>query len=330
MYARIALTIGTIAAAALFAGAAASAELRPTVTVAGETVTLGDIFDDAGAAAHIVVANAPAPGLTGEISVSRISLAARRNGIEWRNNAGLTHIVVGRSGANVPEEEVASAIAGAIEAQSSSLPSAAILQVDFANGAAGIQVAEDAERSVRVEQLSFNPRNGAFTAVVRAPANDMMSPLRRIAGRAYPVIDVPVLTRDVMPGDVVRRTDIDWIRLPATRVSQNIVTSLPQLVGMSPRNPARAGEPLRLSDMRPPLVVEKGAQVDMTFVSGALTLTARGRALDSGAIGDIVNVLNSRSNRTVQGIVEGPNMVRIDAPGAARSAAALNAAGGNS
>ncbi|MDP2125672.1 MAG: flagellar basal body P-ring formation chaperone FlgA [Parvibaculum sp.] len=322
--------IGTLASAVLLVAPVAAAELRPTVTVTGETVTLGDLFDDAGSAAHVVVANAPAPGLRSEVSVSRISLAARRNGIEWRNNAGLTHVVIGRSGLAVPESEVAAAIAGAIETQSSSLPSAANLQVDFTNGVAGIQVAENAERSVRVEQLSFNPRSGAFTAVVRAPADDMMSPLRRVTGRAYPVIDVPVLTRDIMPGDVVRRNDIDWVRLPSTRVSQNIVTSLPQLVGMSPRNPARAGEPLRISDMRPPLVVEKGAQVDMTFVSGSLTLTARGRALESGAIGDVVNVLNGRSNRTVQGIIEGPNMVRIDAPGAARAAAALNAAGGNS
>jgi len=320
MYARIASLIGTFAAAAFVAGSVVAAELRPSVTVVGDTVTLGDLFDDAGNAAHIVVANAPAPGLKGEVSVSRISLAARRNGIEWRNNARLTHVVVGRSGLTVPEDEVAAAIAGAIEAQTSSLPSAAVLQVDFTGGVAGVQVAEDAERSVRVEQLSFNPRSGAFSAVIRAPANDMMTPLRRIAGRAYPVVDIPVLTRDVMPGDVVRRGDIDWIRLPTTRVSQNIVTSLPQLVGMSPRNPARAGEPLRISDMRPPVVVEKGAQVDMTFVSGALTLTARGRALGSGAIGDTVNVLNSRSNRTIQGIVEGPNMVRIDAPGALRAA----------
>ncbi|WP_339831853.1 flagellar basal body P-ring formation chaperone FlgA [uncultured Parvibaculum sp.] len=324
---RIACLTGTLTAAMLLVGAAIAAELRPAVTVTGETVTLGDLFDDAGPAAHVVVAKAPAPGIKSEISVSRISLAARRNGIEWRNNAGLTHVVVGRSGLSVPEEEVAAAIAGAIEAQSTSLPSAAILQVDFAGGIAGIQVAEDAERSVHVEQLSFNPRSGAFSAIVRAPASDMLSPLRRIAGRAYPVLDVPVLTRDIMPGDVVRRNDIDWIRLPSTRVSQNIVTSLPQLVGMSPRNPARAGEPLRISDMRPPLVVEKGAQVDMTFVSGALTLTARGRALDSGAVGDVVNVLNSRSNRTIQGIIEGPNMVRIDAPGAARAAAILDAAG---
>ncbi|MEX1155023.1 flagellar basal body P-ring formation chaperone FlgA [Parvibaculum sp.] len=326
---RIACLTG-ILAAAFFAGAVAAAELRPAITVTGETVTLGDLFDDAGRAAHVIVANAPAPGLKSEITVSRISLAARRNGIEWRNNAGLTHIVVGRSGLPVPEHEVAAAIASAIETQSSSLPSAATLQIDFVNGTAGIQVAENAEQSVRVEQLSFNPRNGAFNAIVRAPANDMMSPLRRVAGRAYPVIDVPVLTRDVMPGDVVRRNDIDWIRLPSTRVSQNIVTSLAQLVGMSPRNPTRAGEPLRISDMHPPLVVEKGAQIDMSFVSGSLTLTARGRALDSGAVGDVVNVLNSRSNRTVQGIIEGPNMVRIDAPGAARAAAALDAAAGNS
>ena len=199
MYARITLTIGTIAAAAFFAGAAASAELRPTVTVAGETVTLGDIFDDAGTAAHVVVANAPAPGLKGEISVSRISLAARRNGIEWRNNAGLTHIVVGRSGASVPEEEIASAIAGAIEAQSSSLPSAAILQVDFANGAAGIQVAER-RRTQRSRRTAFVQSMQRRVYRRRSRARKRHDdPLRRIAGRAYPVIDVPVLTRDVMP-----------------------------------------------------------------------------------------------------------------------------------
>lgn len=302
------------------ASAAAAAELRPAVTVSGETVTLGDIFDDAGKAAPVVIAPAPAPGARTEISVSRISLAARRNGIDWRNDAGLTHIVIGRSGVTVPDDEVAAAISTAIEAQSSALPSSTTLQVDFANGMAGIQVADGDEPTVKVEQLSFNRRSGAFTAILRAPAGDMLSPLRRVAGRAYPVTDVPVLTRDMQPGEVVRQNDIDWVRLPSNRVGQNVVTSLEHLVGMSPRRPARAGEPMRIADMQPPIVVGKGAQVDMTFVSGALTLTARGRALESGAVGDIVSVLNIRSNRTVQGVVEGPNMVRIDAPGAARAA----------
>lgn len=309
-----------LAAAALLSGAAHAAELRPAVTVAGDTVTLGDLFDDAGSAAETVVAGAPVPGARAEISVSRISLAARRNGIEWRNDTGLTHVVVARSGIAVPEADVADAIAAAVAAQSNALPSAATLQVDFTNGMAGIQVAEASETTVKVEQIAFSARSGAFTALLRAPAGDMLSPLRRVTGRAYPVMDVPVLSREMQPGDIVRQQDIDWVRLPATRVSQNMIASIDGLLGMSPRRPARAGEPLRLSDMQPPLVVEKGAQVDMTFVSGSLTLTARGRALESGAVGDVVNVLNTRSNRTVQGLVEGPNMIRIDAPGAARAA----------
>ncbi|HCX66992.1 MAG TPA: flagella basal body P-ring formation protein FlgA [Rhodobiaceae bacterium] len=132
--------------------------------------------------------------------------------------------------------------------------------------------------------------------------------------------DVPVLVRDMQPGEIVRQQDIDWVRLPSNRVSQNIVTSLEHLVGMSPRRPARAGEPMRIAEMQPPILVEKGAQVDVTLISGSLTLTARGRALENGAVGDVVSVVNTRSNRTIQGVVEGPNMVRIDAPGAARAA----------
>jgi len=281
------------------------------------------------AARCFILRSAPAPGARGEISVSRISLAARRNGVEWRNDAGLTHVVVARNGTQVPDMDVAAVIASAIEAQSSALPSSSQLQVDFENGMAGIQVADGAEPSVKVEQLAFNQRSGAFTAILRAPANDMLSQLRRVTGRAYPVTDVPVLVRDMQPGEIVRQQDIDWVRLPANRVSQNIVTALEHLVGMSPRRPARAGEPMRIADMQPPILIEKGAQVDVTLISGSLTLTARGRALESGAIGDVVSVVNTRSNRTIQGVVEGPNMVRIDAPGAAR-AASLAAQASNS
>lgn len=314
--------IAAIAAFVLAASAAHAAELRSAVTVSGETVTLGDIFDNAGKAANVVVANAPAPGLRSEISISRISLAARRNGIEWRNDVGLSHIVVARSGVAVPDEEVASVIAGAIGAQSTGLPSSSQLQIDFTNGTAGVQVAGDAEISVSVEQIAFNRRNGNFTAILRAPAGDMLSPAHRVTGRAYPVTDVPVLNRDMRPGDTVRHTDIDWIRVPASRVGQNVITSLDQLLGMSPRYQARAGELLRLADMVPPVVVQKGAQVDMLLTSGALTLIARGRALENGAVGDVINVLNTRSNRTLRGVVDGPNSVRIDTPGSARAVSA--------
>jgi len=45
-------------------------------------------------------------------------------------------------------------------------------------------------------------------------------------------------------------------------------------------------------------------------------LTVRGKALDPGAEGDVISVLNSQSNRTIQGTVAGPArvVVRSGAP----------------
>lgn len=289
-----------------------AAELRTSIIITNDAVTLGDLFDDAGGAANVVVADAPAPGGASDISISRISLAARRNGLAWRNTTGLSHVTVTRRGVAVPDADVSAAIVEAIIAKNPSILPNANMHVDFTGGNAGVQVSENDQMGVRVENISFNVRNGNFEALVRAPANNATAPLRRVYGRAYPVTDVPVLARDVAPGDTVAVTDIQWIKMPSSRVSANIVTTQSGLVGMSPRFPVRSGEPLRLSDLQPPVVVAKGAVVDMNYVSGALVLLARGRALQNGAIGDTIDIINPRSNRTVQGVVEGPNVVRID------------------
>lgn len=304
--------------------AATAAELRPAATVAGAYVTLGDLFDEAGDASNVIVADAPAPGMRDEISVSRISMAARRSGVEWRNTSNLTHVVVARSGISVPDADVSEAIARAITSRNPGLADADDLQIDFSNGASGVQVAEGEPQTVSIEQIAFNPRTAQFDALLRAPANDMLSPLRRLSGRAYPVAQVPVLQRDMQPGEVVHADDIEWVKLPTNRVSLNMITSQDKLLGMSPRRPVRQGEPVRINDMQPPVVVEKGTQVDVLYQTGALSLTAHGRALESGAIGDMVSVLNTTSNRTIQGVVTGPNTVSISAPGVSRAAANAN------
>jgi len=303
----------------LGAATASAAELHASATITSDVVTLGDLFDNAGDASNVIIAQAPAPGDTSEISVSRISLAARRNGLAWYNTTGLSHVSVTRNGLAVPDTEVSNAISAAIIDKSPSFLSNTTLQVDFANGNAGIEVGEKDAQTVTVEKIAFNPRNGAFEALLRAPANDPSAPLHRVSGRAYPVAEIPVLTHNVAPGEIVRAGDVQWVRLPSTRVSTNIITTEAGLVGMSPRYPVRSGEPIRTSDLQQPIVVAKGAMVDMNYVSGTLTLIARGRAVTSGAIGDTIDIINPRSNRTVQGVIEGPNTVRIDTMSTSRA-----------
>lgn len=61
-------------------------------------ITLGDLFDGAGRAAGVVVAQAPSPGGSVMIDAATVQRAAIANGLSWSNERGLRRIVV-RSGA---------------------------------------------------------------------------------------------------------------------------------------------------------------------------------------------------------------------------------------
>jgi flagella basal body P-ring formation protein FlgA len=62
-----------------------------------------------------------------------------------------------------------------------------------------------------------------------------------------------------------------------------------------------------------PKLVRRGQPVTLTVRSGALTITAQGRALADGRESDMVRVVTSAS-RTLEGVVEASGAVRVAAP----------------
>jgi flagella basal body P-ring formation protein FlgA len=82
---------------------------------------------------------------------------------------------------------------------------------------------------------------------------------------------------------------------------------------MQARRYLRAGELVMASDVRKPVVVTKGETVTMTFDAPGVSLTATGRALSEGGIGETVTVINPVSFRQVMATVTGPATVRADA-----------------
>ncbi|OWR18822.1 flagellar basal body P-ring biosynthesis protein FlgA [Brevundimonas diminuta] len=77
-------------------------------------ITLGELFDDAGAASNVVVGRRA--GATAVLEASQVQIAARRAGLEWSNPTGLRRIVVREGGA---------LSGGALPAEASARPAAA-------------------------------------------------------------------------------------------------------------------------------------------------------------------------------------------------------------
>ena len=80
---------------------------------------------------------------------------------------------------------------------------------------------------------------------------------------------------------------------------------------MQARRQLRAGQALRAADLAKPDLVQRDQDVTLIYETAGLYLTIRGKALDSGTEGDVVNVLNLQSKRTVSGVVIGRGQVAI-------------------
>ena len=132
---------------------------------------------------------------------------------------------------------------------------------------------------------------------------------------AFGGVRVVVPGHDIARGSTIVDGDLVYATV-ANDVMSGTATAMSDLVGMQARRTLRAGETLRLEDVRRPVVVTRGSTVTMTFEVPGLVLTATGRAMSEGGVGDTVTVQNPASYRQISAIVIGPGQVRAQAGGA--------------
>lgn len=295
------------------AGAAeAGALLHPNVVVDGDVVKLGDLFDNVGAKADVAVARAPAPGRRAVVDADWLQRIANMNGVDWRAENVFEQAVIERSGVTVTHDQIEAELLSALASQG---VSPANSQIELANRAAQIVVPIDAQLQIGVRDLSYDSRYKRFTATVEVPANSPSASRMRVTGRVIQTVDVPVLARQIGRGDVINAHDITWTKVREDAIRRDIVVDADQLVGLTPRQTLRSGQMVSTSDLQKPIAVARGALVTMVLKSGTMMLSAQGHAVEQGSVGDVIRVTNSHSNMTVEGKVEGPNMVSVSLAG---------------
>jgi flagella basal body P-ring formation protein FlgA len=132
-------------------------------------------------------------------------------------------------------------------------------------------------------------------------------------------VRIVVPARDIARGTMISQADLTTKTTDGTVLS-GTVTSANDLVGMQTRRMLHAGESVRLEDVRRPTLVVKGSTVTMIFEAPGVTLTAAGRAMSEGGLGETVTVQNPVSFRQVSAIVTGPGQVCAQNVGATLSA----------
>ncbi|QHL91722.1 flagellar basal body P-ring formation protein FlgA [Sphingomonas changnyeongensis] len=127
---------------------------------------------------------------------------------------------------------------------------------------------------------------------------------------AAPLASAFVLARPVERGEIIATTDFVAQDVPASQTTGALAANA--AAGMEATRRLNAGAVVRSGDVMAPRLVRRGEPVTLRVRSGALTITAQGRALSDGRRGDVVRVV-APSNKTLEGAVDGPASVRIAA-----------------
>lgn len=137
---------------------------------------------------------------------------------------------------------------------------------------------------------------GLFVILMQAPA----AAGERLARADTISLMAPVLRRPIARDAVIRERDLLWVEVDPDRLPRQVILETDEIVGMAAKRGLRAGRPIRTRDVEEPVAIKKGDVVAIVFKTENMTLTARGRALESAPAGQGIRILNAHSRRTIE------------------------------
>lgn len=117
--------------------------------------------------------------------------------------------------------------------------------------------------------------------------------------------------RAVPPGQVLEADDLQIAEIDLTANPRAPLRDAALAVGRVVRIGLGAGQPVAAENLRLPLVVRRGAPVEVTATVGQVSATSAGTAEQDGAVGDLVRV-KMPGGRMVQAKVTGEGRVAVE------------------
>jgi len=283
--------------------------LRPAVTVTSDIVRIGDLVANAGAAADIAIFRAPDPGETGSVPSARVLDAIRPHHLIGINTQNIKEVTVTRAGRAISPKDIEAQIARFVASQFG-LGKPDHIAVLFDRELRTVHV-EPTVGELRIIRANYDQRSTRFDVVFEPPGGPGRPPLH-FTGRLYEAVEVAILTRPLARGEIVKPSDITIERKPKAELTGDSGPA-EGAIGLAARSPLQAGQVIRRADVMKPELVHANDTVTIFYEVPGIILTMRGKAIDSGADGDVVSVLNIQSKRVIQGSVSGPGRITIAA-----------------
>jgi len=133
-----------------------------------------------------------------------------------------------------------------------------------------------------------------------------------VRGQVSAFVELPVVAAPVARGEIVSKHDVSIQNRRITNEIAGIAMNLDDIIGKEARRSLAAGDEFRFSDLKAPVIVDRGQQVSIVTGGNGLRVSMQGKSLSAGAVGDRVFVANLKTGKRVEGTISSDGSVVVN------------------
>ena len=161
----------------------------------------------------------------------------------------------------------------------------------------------DAE-AIIIKNLQFLSNGQRFTAQLCKNEENPLTPAKLITGQIQLLMPVPVLTRPISLTEEIQESDITWKKFPLSRLNSTHLTLISDLIGRIPSSQIlQPGQPLSRFEVKSPVLIKRGALVNITYKTSTLSLSRQAEAQQDGTYGESIRFLVPETKKTIRATV---------------------------
>ncbi|GBR02561.1 flagellar basal body P-ring formation chaperone FlgA [Acetobacter oeni] len=283
-----------------------AATLRRATVLHRAQVRLSDLFASLDPGQDCDIGAAPEAGQSQIIDGAQLEAIATQFGVDWPDASVTSRTTLTRAARTISRDDITPLIT--TELKKRGVPDNAAIDIpDFS----GPTVADEPSIIPQLANVVYDTSHGRFSAYFTIPADSGTSRSFRADGTVSARINAVTTIHELAAGQTISRDDIDVLSGDSRTLPVKVIGDPNAVVGQTARHDIAAGTPLTSDQIIHIDLVEKGAPVILDVSSTGLHLTASGIAVDSGALGERIHVLNPTSRMIVIGQVVDRSHVEV-------------------
>lgn len=185
------------------------------------------------------------------------------------------------------------------------------VELELFGGQTKFDLGNITDAKILLSNFSAIEDDDKFTVDAEIFADGKSVATTKLVGRYFVLEKVLVPTKDITKDEIIKKENLTQIIIRSNRLRDDVIKEENNLLGKQAIRTIKEGKPITSRDIRDEIVIKKGQMIMVVYKYKGLQITSKMEAIEDGAKGQRIRLVNNKSNKEVIGRVVDKNMVEV-------------------